>query len=529
MKVIYGLLYETDASIQFMYIFLLSFIVVLTVFHHFMKEKIKLWAGLCAIPVVVYIIFMCGAYYRGDKDLTMIRYAAFGVVALFIALWGLSVLRKHSYKANTIVLIVCSLIILLINLLAIWAVWLRPNVANYSHLNWTKAFEKTIDYMEKEYILNDWKEIDYDKIRKELIPKVEVAERNNDEVGYVVALYELKYEFHDGHVTVRGDMNIRNQAIARLAGNDYGLSMFRASSGEVLAILVDENSECYAKGIHNGTVITKWDGVLVEEAAENVKCIDREHALQSWENIHLAQPIFLAGQGGDSISVTFINDSGKEETVELAACGEYINRRTEALNILFDDYVIVGENYSTRMLNENVGYLRITDEEYSTDPMFVTKATIAGYSQDIYDDLDKRLEEMKSQGMDRIIIDIRNNGGGYGYESRTVASLFTSDPIPYYLTLYKDGEYKVMKEADELKGGKYSDIPVVVLVNGQTCSAGDLMAYYLKGSKNVKLIGNTETWGAAQGTGGSVMLTDSKPANILQVFFLLSISTDILA
>ena len=432
MKILYGLLYETDSAWQFMCIFLLCSLVVLPILHHFLKEKIKMWAAICAVPLMVYIIFMLKEYYRGDPELTAIRYAAFGVVALFIALWGLSILKKHSYIANTIVLIVCSVIILIVNLLAIWAVWLRPNVANYSHLGWKDSFEKTIDYMEQEYILNDWKEIDYDKIRKDLIWKVEVAERNNDEVGYVAALYELKYEFHDGHVTVRGDMEVRNQAIERLAGNDYGFSMFRASSGEVVAILVDESSECYQRGIRNGTVITKWDNV------------------------------------------------------------------------------ISGGNYSTRMLNENVGYLRITEEEYSTDPGFVIKSTIGGFSQEIYDDLDKRLEEMRARGMDRIILDIRNNDGGYGYESRTVASLFTPNPGPYNLTLYKDGKYEVVKEAEDINKGKYSDIPVVVLLNGQTCSAGEVMMYLLKDCPNVQLVGNTESWGAVQGTGGSAVLSDSR-------------------
>ena len=57
---------------------------------------------------------------------------------------------------------------------------------------------------------------------------------------------------------------------------------------------------------------------------------------------------------------------------------------------------------------------------------------------------------------------------------------------------------------------KWDDIPIVVLVNGQTVSAGELLTNYLKGSKNVTIMGNTTTWGAAQGTGGSTVLTDSK-------------------
>ena len=65
--------------------------------------------------------------------------------------------------------------------------------------------------------------------------------------------------------------------------------------------------------------------------------------------------------------------------------------------------IISHDNYSTGMLNENVGYLRITDEEYSTNPIFITKNTIKCYSQEMNDDLDGRLEEMRQQGMDRII------------------------------------------------------------------------------------------------------------------------------
>ena len=94
----------------------------------------------------------------------------FGIVALMIALWGLAILLNRSFVAYTILMTVTNVVILLLNIIVIWAVYLRPNVANYSCLSWTESFERTIDYLEKEYILNDWKEIDYDRIREELIP-----------------------------------------------------------------------------------------------------------------------------------------------------------------------------------------------------------------------------------------------------------------------------------------------------------------------------------------------------------------------
>ena len=511
MKVLFGLIYLMDSSMHFMYIFLPCALIVLAVLHRFMKKHEKIWSLLCTIPMLVYIVFIINGYYAKDPERTIYRYAAFGIVALLIMLWGLAVLLKRSFKAYTVIVILFSTVILLLNIISIWAIWLEPNVTNCSHLGWTKSYEEAINALEKYYVLNDWKEIDYDKIREELIPKVREAEADNDEDAYVYALYELKYEFGDGHVAVYGDIFGRDRAIAKYAGNDYGFSMFRADSGEIIAVLVDEESDCYKQGIHNGTVITKWNGVPVEEAAAEVKCIDRSYEFQTIENIHIAQPIFLAGLGGDELTVTYIDESGKEETARLLANGEYIHRRTEALSILFGSSVTSTDNYSTSMLDEHVGYLRITEEEYSLDPFFITKCTIGGYSREMYDDLNSRLEEMKKQGMDRLIIDVRNNSGGNGFESRTVASMFTSNPVPYYLALPMDGKYKVIVESKDIEtSGTWSNIPVVVLVNGQTASAGEEIPNYLKNSENVTIMGNTTTWGDVQGTGGVIVLSDSK-------------------
>ena len=518
MQILYGLIRAMDISMRFMFIFLPCALAVLVllyfIFRHLEKKKkdmMKIWSALCFIPLLVYLVFMINVYYAGNVELTINRYAAFGVVALITALWGLLVCSKRRFAVKTIITSILSIVILLSHVIAIWAVWLRPNVTNGSHMGWTESFECAIDTLERGYVLNEWKEIDYAKIREELIPKVQKAEAENDELAYVYALYELKYEFGDGHVTVRGDMETRDAAIARYAGNDYGFSMFRTDGGDIIAVMVDENSECFSKGIHDGTVITSWNGVPVEEALTGVKCIDRIYSIQTIENIEIVQPVFLAGLGGDVLDVGFINDDSEEENVQIRSCGDYINRRSEMLRILFGENVVSHDNYSVSLIDGHIGYLRITEEEYSTDPLFIARCTIAGYSKEIHDDINARLQELREEGMDGIIIDLRNNDGGNGFEARTVASLFTRNPVPYYLSLYVDGECRIISKADDIGNhGEWSDMPVTVLVNGQTKSAGETMTYYLKGSDNVTITGNTGTWGNAQGTGGSVILSGGR-------------------
>ena len=511
MKVLYGLIYEMDITMQFMYIFLPSAIVILFILHHFLKEHRKIWAGLTLIPLTVYLIYMSQVYYKGDMELTIERYTIFGVISLFIALWGLAVLLKRSFVAYGVIISVFSVVLLFIEIVLIWAVLLRPNVGNYSKLGWTDSLNCAIDYMEQEYVLNDWKQIDYGMLREKYIPRMQEIEESGDENAYIYLLYEFTNEFHDGHVSVRGDFSTRSTVMSQFAGNDFGLSMFRCSTGEVIAVLVDSESSCIEYGIHDGTVITKWDGIPVDEAAEKVLCLDASYEFKTWENIHIAQPIFLAGQGGDEVEVTFINDAGDEKTVTLTAKGDYFNRRTAALDIIYDSNVIQGENYSNRIINENIGYIRINEEEYSTDPWFNTKCTLSSFSKEIYEDLYRRLEAMKKEGVDRIILDLRNNNGGYGFESRTVASLFVDGDIPCKLQYDKDGKAIVASTVKPIENqGPFSDMKVVVLVNGETCSAGELMTYYLANAENVIIVGSTSTWGAAQSTGGSAILTDSK-------------------
>ncbi len=511
MKVLYGLIYEMDITMQFMYIFLPSAIVILFILHHFLKEHRKIWTGLTLIPLTIYLIYMSQVYYKGDRELTIERYTIFGVISLFIALWGLAVLLKRSFVAYGVIISVFSVVLLFVEIVLIWAVLLRPNVGNYSKLGWTDSLNCAIDYMEQEYVLNDWKQIDYGMLREKYIPRMQEIEESGDENAYIYLLYEFTNEFHDGHVSVRGDFSTRSTVMSQFAGNDFGLSMFRCSTGEVIAVLVDSESSCIEYGIHDGTVITKWDGIPVDEAAEKVLCLDASYEFKTWENIHIAQPIFLAGQGGDEVEVTFINDAGDEKTVTLTAKGDYFNRRTAALDIIYDSNVIQGENYSNRIINENIGYIRINEEEYSTDPWFNTKCTLSSFSKEIYEDLYRRLEAMKKEGVDRIILDLRNNNGGYGFESRTVASLFVDGDIPCKLQYDKDGKAIVASTVKPIENqGPFSDMKVVVLVNGETCSAGELMTYYLANAENVIIVGSTSTWGAAQSTGGSAILTDSK-------------------
>lgn len=134
------------------------------------------------------------------------------------------------------------------------------HLCNSSKENYVESFDKIVADMKANYVQNEWKEIDYEKIAAVIKPKVEIAEKNNDAVAYYKAFYEYIGMFHDGHIWIApldaDGSTISNQVYKEIAGNDYGFSLFTIDTGETIAVMVEEGSEANNLGINSGTVIT---------------------------------------------------------------------------------------------------------------------------------------------------------------------------------------------------------------------------------------------------------------------------------
>lgn len=506
------LILRMNDSIKFFILFDIISLIVLTVLYHFFKKKHKkFWLFMSALPLIVFIIF-CGLnYIKGNAFLGYQRYAGLGVAALIIFIWGLAAYFRKSFAVYTVISYILAFSCCIETLYVVLVISDQPYVTNFSHYGWTESFEKMIDELEQTYVLANWKEINFDKIRSDYIPKIEEAEKENDEVKYIMALYELRYDLYDGHIWIKAkNSGAENEACERMTGNDYGFSMFRDNTGSILAVLTDKSGQAYKKGIHDGTVITKWDGIAIDDAVSKVKCIDDEFIFSNVENEEIFKPVFLAGKGGDEISVTFIDDNNQEQTAMLEKTGSYYTRLHRAICRVYRDNIYSNQNFYTCMLNDNCGYLRVNSERpdvFGKDEIY---GALSGNYPKRREKIKNDIEALEQKGMDRIIIDIRNNRGGYSFISNAVSSLFTDDPVMPEVSSYINGEFVTFEEAKTIGKAEWDNIPIVVLVNGETCSAGDCLAYNLSQSDNAVLIGNTTTWGCAQAIGGNCILSDDR-------------------
>ncbi len=171
-----------------------------------------------------------------------------------------------------------------------------------------------------------------------------------------------------------------------------------------------------------------------------------------------------------------------------------VKRGTQQLDFTMTREEIVSQSVTSRMLENDIAYIRITGFKENTS-----------YQYNV--ELKKCLED----GAKAIIFDLRNNGGGL-----VSACSDCLDPLlpegDIAIAEFKDGSSEVICKSDDLE----LDLPMAVLVNENSASAAELFAAALRDFDKAVLVGkNTFGKGIMQNTynldnGGGIRLTVAK-------------------
>ncbi len=106
-------------------------------------------------------------------------------------------------------------------------------------------------------------------------------------------------------------------------------------------------------------------------------------------------------------------------------------------------------------------------------------------------DVAKEVNKLKAEGVNGIVIDLRNNGGGALYDVIQIAGLFI-DQGPVVQVRSRMDKPQVMKDRDE---GVVYDGPLVVMVNEMSASASEILAAAIQDYGRGIIIGSTSTYG----------------------------------
>ena len=212
-----------------------------------------------------------------------------------------------------------------------------------------------------------------------------------------------------------------------------GIVMVQEPDGSVMIAQIYEGSPAEREGIKAGDVITAIDGT-------DVSGMDLSEVAG-----------LIRNSGKESVTITVRRE---DETLDIQLSPEKIEIPCVAAEMLDD---------------EGTGYIRITE--------------FTGVAADQYV---KAFEKLSEQGLKRLVVDLRNNPGGYVTSVCDILRHILPEGVIFY-TEDKEGN-RVEETCD---GKNRLEIPMCVLVNGNSASASEIFAGAVKDYGMGTLVGTT--------------------------------------
>jgi carboxyl-terminal processing protease len=115
---------------------------------------------------------------------------------------------------------------------------------------------------------------------------------------------------------------------------------------------------------------------------------------------------------------------------------------------------------------------------------------LAGFTAGAHDAVGKAVRELLGEGAEGVVLDLRDNGGGLLNEAVQISSIF----IPDGRIVSTKGRSRPERVYNATGGAIDDDIPVVVLVNGHSASASEIVTGALQDRDRATVVG-TRTFG----------------------------------
>jgi len=270
----------------------------------------------------------------------------------------------------------------------------------------------------------------FDRIKQAYVEPVSDAELLEDAVrGMLIGL-----DPHSSYLSADEYSELQIQTSGQFGGVGIEISQ---EDGMIRVITPIDDTPAEHAGIKPGDLIIKIDGKIIQ-------------------SIGLDQAIaMMRGKPGTEIVLSIIRDDS-DKPIEIS---------------LKRDIIRV-TSVRSRYVDEGIGYLRISQFQHHTAR-----------------DLDKALEQMQQKGpLTGLVLDLRNNPGGVLRGAVDVSDAFISEGIIVSTKGRLASSQMSFAATAEMS---IADIPMVVLINGGSASASEIVAGALQDKNRAIIMGTT--------------------------------------
>jgi len=320
------------------------------------------------------------------------------------------------------------------------------------------------NYYDKRYRGVDW------RLQREIFRPQAEAARNNAEFYRV--LRQMIGRLGDAHTRIYAPEEGFDRD--RPAGSTVGMAV-RRIEGRPVVTWVDPGSEAARLGLRPGFTILQVDGLPVQKALERIRDEIIESSTQTALETQTYDKLFH-GPRDTPVSVTFLDIEERPHTVTLTRRFVEFQRR-----------VVV-----RKPLN-NIGYIEVT-----------------GFGPEIEEDFEAAMRE--AQGTRGLILDLRNNGGGFVATVAQIASYFLTegDGLGEFISRQGRAASRYTQRTEISYRG-----PLVVLVSARSASGSEIFAAAMQERKRATIVGaSPTTCGCLLGVSRTLKLLDGGKLNV---------------
>ena len=193
-------------------------------------------------------------------------------------------------------------------------------------------------------------------------------------------------------------------------------------------------------------------------------CPSFEAGMLPGDILYMVEGEEVTGMDLTTVVTKIKGEEGTEVTISML-------RGEEVLDFTMKRQVIEVPTIEHEMLADQIGYIMISEFDGVTSAQFETA-----------------LMELKQEGMKKLIIDLRNNGGGSVDAVSKIADLLLPEGL-IVKTVYNDG-----KEVERTSDASWVEVPMAVLINGASASASEILSGALQDYKVATIVG-TQSYG----------------------------------